>query len=325
MRLLVHFLIASNFRRFLCVQAETKFTVKDAILHWEKVFKKQNIPEPENSAGYLVAHVLGETRIVDILVRENEILSKKEKEKLEKLCECRLARMPVQYIIKQWDFRYLNLLMAPPVFIPRPETEELINIILKYIKKSKPKPTGFLEVGCGTGAISLSLVTECKSKLYGIAIDKSYLAVKLASMNVAAYKIDTIKVAFAELTEDGNLTEVHLNGSKPFMPDDKFDFIVSNPPYIPRKKLRDLQPEIKLFEDLRAVDGGDDGMDVIKSLMKLTESRLSEGGSLFMEIDPSHPKLIEKWIDENYDRYKLKLKKVYKDIFDKKRFVHIIK
>lgn len=83
-------------------------------------------------------------------------MTKAEQERFEKLCDCRMARMPIQYIIGEWDFRELTLKMQPPVFIPRPETEELVELILQQydVKES----LNFLEVGCGSGCISLSLL-----------------------------------------------------------------------------------------------------------------------------------------------------------------------
>lgn len=84
------------------------------------------------------------------------VLTNDQKQLLERLCECRLARMPVQYILTQWDFCDLVLKMLPPVFIPRPETEELVELILQ---QTDDKFTmRFCEVGCGSGAISLALL-----------------------------------------------------------------------------------------------------------------------------------------------------------------------
>lgn len=83
-------------------------------------------------------------------------MTKSEQERFEQLCECRMARMPVQYIIGEWDFRELTLKMQPPVFIPRPETEELVELILQQFDVNQSMT--FLEAGCGTGCISLSLL-----------------------------------------------------------------------------------------------------------------------------------------------------------------------
>lgn len=84
------------------------------------------------------------------------ILTDDQKQLFEKLCECRMARMPVQYIVNSWDFCDLQLKMQPPIFIPRPETEELVELILQQCDDKFTMR--FVEVGCGSGAISLALL-----------------------------------------------------------------------------------------------------------------------------------------------------------------------
>lgn len=83
-------------------------------------------------------------------------LSSQQLSYFERLCECRIARMPIQYIIGEWDFRDLTLKMKPPVFIPRPETEELVELILQQFDSKNAMR--FMEVGCGSGAICLALL-----------------------------------------------------------------------------------------------------------------------------------------------------------------------
>lgn len=86
------------------------------------------------------------------MVKLNDI----QMNRFEELCECRIARMPIQYIIGEWDFRNVTLKMQPPVFIPRPETEELVELILQQFDCKRTMR--FLEIGCGTGAISIALL-----------------------------------------------------------------------------------------------------------------------------------------------------------------------
>lgn len=88
--------------------------------------------------------------------KETLKLTNEQIEQFERLCECRAARMPIQYIIGEWDFCDLELKMVPPVFIPRPETEELVELILQQFDSKLPM--SFMEIGCGSGAISLALL-----------------------------------------------------------------------------------------------------------------------------------------------------------------------
>jgi release factor glutamine methyltransferase len=134
------------------------YTVKHAFDKWKSQFEKENVPEPENSIENLLAHVLKTKSIHDVRKIKNQPLTDTQSTKLENLCTARLARMPVQYIIGFWEFRDIKLRMVPPVFIPRPETEELVELILQQMDHDKE--IKFLEIGSGSGAISLSLLKE---------------------------------------------------------------------------------------------------------------------------------------------------------------------
>lgn len=148
-----------------------------------------------------------------------------------------------------------------------------------------------------------------------VAIDQSELACKLTLENATNLKLnDRLKIYRHKLTDDSDLKEV--KGS--------FDLIVSNPPYVPTNDLKTVEPEITLYEDLRALDGGPDGMDVVKSILKLASNRLLIKGSLWLEVDPSHPKKIEEYLKENAN-LNLKFMASYKDMFNKDRFVEIMK
>lgn len=106
----------------------------------------------------------------------------------------------------------------------------------------------------------------------------------------------------------------------------KLDLIVSNPPYVPTNDLRTLPEEISLYEDLRALDGGKDGLDVIKNILAFSSRRLClQTGHLWLEVDPSHPALIEKYLNDHKSSLNLQFIACYKDMFNKDRFVEIKK
>lgn len=157
--------------------------------------------------------------------------------KFEKLCDCRLARMPVQYIVGEWDFRDLKLTMQPPVFIPRPETEELVELILQQ-QIDMSKAVRFLEVGCGTGAISLALLKSMPNAVAD-AVDQSSMACLLTMKNAISLKLsDRIKIIQSKLSDHPKVDQFK----------NKYDFIVSNPPYVPSRDMMHLDPEIRLYE-----------------------------------------------------------------------------
>lgn len=157
-------------------------------------------------------------------------------ETLTRLIECRLARMPIQYIIGEWDFYSFKMKMVPSVFIPRPETEHLVKMI---VNENQFKNGQFMEIGPGTGAISIALLKNLKN-FDAIAIERSSLATKLTVENSTTLNvIDRLKVLNEKLSTDTLKTYVEKFTNQ-------FDFIVSNPPYIPSRQVFQLQPEITL-------------------------------------------------------------------------------
>lgn len=161
-------------------------------------------------------------------------LTEPQREKFDKLCDCRMARMPIQYIVGEWDFRDLTLQMQPPVFIPRPETEEIVELILQQ-QIDLSKRIRFLEIGCGSGAISLALLKSLPNAM-AEAADQSSMACLLTMKNAINLKLnDRIKVIQSKIN-DRLKCDFKL----------KYDFIVSNPPYVPSRDLMNLEPEIRL-------------------------------------------------------------------------------
>uniref|UniRef100_A0A182Q746 Release factor glutamine methyltransferase N-terminal domain-containing protein n=1 Tax=Anopheles farauti TaxID=69004 RepID=A0A182Q746_9DIPT len=216
-------------------------TVRGTQEKWMKRFESESIPEPETSITNIIAHVLELPGPGEVGNHQNSSLSEAQMAKIEELCECRLARMPIQYIIREWDFRDLTLKMIPPVFIPRPETEELVELILQQMDNKEE--TLFLEIGCGTGAISLSLLKHAP----------------------------------------------------------------------------------KIYEDLRALDGGTDGLTVIKAILRIASRHLAKDGVLWLEVDSTHPPIIEQFLTKHGELMGLKFMASYKDLFQKDRFVEIVK
>jgi release factor glutamine methyltransferase len=131
--------------------------ILDSVLEkWKNRFEQEKIPEVDSSLKNIFAHVLALDNLEKVGQLQNVEVTEEQLNKIEELCECRLLRMPVQYILGEWDFRDITLKMMPPVFIPRPETEELVELILQQVDPEEP--VRILEIGSGTGAISLSLL-----------------------------------------------------------------------------------------------------------------------------------------------------------------------
>lgn len=147
--------------------------------------------------------------------------------------------MPVQYIIKNWDFRKLNLKMVPPVFIPRPETEKLVELVVQNEKEKSTDQKLFLEIGTGSGAICLSILHEMKSVKF-VAIDQSRIACNLTMENAKMHNLSDRIRLFQHKLVDTNLPK------EIFPSENCFDLIVSNPPYVKTADLSKLEDEIKM-------------------------------------------------------------------------------
>ncbi|XP_019475480.1 MTRF1L release factor glutamine methyltransferase isoform X9 [Meleagris gallopavo] len=207
-------------------------TAPDVVSFWQKVFEKNGIPEARESSEYIVSFVLG-AKTFQSLGSEKLCtpLTAVQQEQIQQLSCKRLERMPVQYVLGEWDFQDLNLKMRPPVFIPRPETESRV-----------------------------------------LAVDKEEAAVDLTRENVHRLQLqDRIHILHHN---------VSYGSAKHLLPWGPVDFIVSNPPYVFHEDMASLDAEILRYEDLDALDGGDDGMRVIKIILTLAPSLLKDSGGV---------------------------------------------
>jgi release factor glutamine methyltransferase len=251
-------------------------------------FQAATVPDPELSARYLVSHVLrggGPVKAGHCDHHLDSRLSSQQKERLESLVMCRMARMPVQYILGNWDFHNITVDVRPPVFIPRPETEQLVDVVLDRLSLG---PRHVLEVGPGCGAISLALLSA-RPDLTVTAVERTQAAVELTRHNAELLGLqDRLTVIHSRVEK------VQLFGS--------YDAVVSNPPYVLRKDLALLQPEIHVYEDLRALDGGSEGLDVILPILELSARLLQdkESGFVALEVDPCHPHILPSRLDAFY-------------------------
>ncbi|XP_071984661.1 MTRF1L release factor glutamine methyltransferase [Engystomops pustulosus] len=283
--------------------------------YWEKVFREHGVPEPEDSSRILVAHALGAKTFHSIGSRAvRSPVSADVTTLIEKMAQERLKRVPVQYIIGEWDFLDMTLEMRPPVLIPRPETEELVGLVLADCLELHQSPdSSLLEVGCGSGAVSLAILWKIP-QVRVIAIDKSDAAVRLTRDNAERLGLqhrlhvlqhDILTDPIERLQDLGPVSAV-----------------VSNPPYIFTEDMRQLEPEILRYEDHAALHGGPDGMDVMMGILQLAPLLLKASGDIFLEGDPRHPEMVKRWL-EDHPEERLQLLQVVKDFCGKPRFIHL--
>ena len=248
---------------------------RSVLVDIELRLKNAGVPSPRVDAELLVAFSLGIERNRTGLVRE---IDDDQYREIEKLVEKRVRRIPLQHILGEQGFRRLVLEVGPGVFIPRPETELLVESTVRYLKDKKQDRNIVIDLCAGSGAIALALATEVgNSDVY--AVEKSLDAFSYLTKNVAANQ---------DLMKTTNSKFVALNASilEPITEFEKLngivDALVSNPPYIPNKMIP-REPEVKNHEPEMALFGGKDGLDFVRVVIKLAQDLLKPGGFIAIE------------------------------------------
>lgn len=200
------------------------------------------------------------------------------------------AGEPVQYVIGEWDFRTLTLKCDRRALIPRPETEELVTRVLKFLETRKAARPFVVDVGTGSGAIILSIAKEYKGEGIFLGTDISADAIELATENaVAANLSERVKFAVADGLDEFDEPEI-------------IDVIVSNPPYIESHVCATLDPRIRDFEPMTALDGGVSGIDFYDRYLSDALNILKPGGAVFFEIGENQGELVRKLLfDYGFD------------------------
>ena len=243
------------------------------ILQWTtSFFKSHAIDSPRLTAEILLAHVLGIARI-DLYLRFDQPLTRLELSGFREVVKRRVRREPVAYITGNREFWGIDFNVSRDVLIPRPETEFLVEESLKLIPAHvSSEHFKIIDVGTGSGAVVVALAVNRPGHLY-FASDISPASISIASINACRNHVEKdIRFLVAELFS-------------PLDPGDrKFDIVVSNPPYIPSDQIAGLAPEVCQYEPLRALDGGRDGLDIIKRIVKDAPAYLKKNGFLMIEI-----------------------------------------
>jgi release factor glutamine methyltransferase len=226
------------------------------------------VPSPQADATWLLCHIL-ETDRSDLLTRitfDQDLASEQLEAFLVALAR-REKREPLQHITGKAAFRSLELSVGPGVFIPRPETEQVVQYAIDYLRQL-PMPGVAIDLGTGSGAIAIAMAVEVpQTKVY--AVELSQAAFDYAAKNIEA------NLAAVELRL-GAMQEVvsDLVGG--------LDVVISNPPYIPDSAIP-IDPEVRNFDPELALYGGEDGLDVIRDISGIAAALLRAGGLLVLE------------------------------------------
>jgi len=246
------------------------WTIQKILVWTASFFSKFNIESPRLSSELLLAYTLGIKRI-DLYLQYNKPLNNKELKTYKELITRRANNEPVAYILQKKEFWSKDFFITKDVLIPRPETETIVEIAIKELKKNNNNTKNIIELGTGSGVIIVSLACEQENNEY-YATDYSENAIKIAKINADKYGLKN-KIQF-----------IIGDWIKPFKFAPVFDLIISNPPYIPDADINNLQKEIVNYEPKIALEGGTDGLNSIKNIIQNAYHILKPGGKIICEI-----------------------------------------
>lgn len=219
---------------------------------------------------------------------------------VDSLAERRVQGEPLQYIIGHVDFYGLKINVGKGLLIPRPETELLVEEAIKLITPSLQHSITILDLCTGSGCIALALAKHFPdADVYGV--DKSDTAIQYATLNAAENNVRNVHFIKGDLfsiswdsPESTTPTGVRNSGTVPMFAVHCFDCIVSNPPYIKTADIQGLQREIKDYEPVEALDGGKDGLDFYRRILKNASKFLKKDGIIILEIGHDQADDVEK-------------------------------
>ena len=254
------------------------------------ILKEKNISSHILDSELLLSKTLDRPR-EKILTNLNERINEKEIKIFKEYLLRRSKNEPIAYILGVKEFWSKKFEVNKATLIPRPETEILVDELIKIFMDKK---ISILDIGTGSGCIVLSLLNKLHQSS-GIGIDISKDAIKIANRNAIKHKLSS-KVKFFKKSFNEMFNR-------------KFDLIVSNPPYIERKDIKNLSDDIKNFEPRMALDGGNDGLDLIKKIIYKSKKILKINGTLALEIGNEQVNRVSKILIDN----KFRIKYVIKD------------
>ena len=239
--------------------------ISNLLENGSKILKSNNIKTNVLDSELILSDILKSQR-EKLITNSNQSVSKKVINNFNKLILRRTKKEPIAYILKKREFWSKDFFVNQNTLIPRPETELLCEQLIKIFKG---KSINFLDIGTGTGCILLTILSEI-NEAKGIGLDISKKAIDVAKRNLKNLNLSSRAKFFTRSLEE-------IYGYK-------FDLVVSNPPYIKSIDLKNLQEDVRKFEPKIALDGGKEGLDVIKKVIYKSKTILKKLGLLALEI-----------------------------------------
>ena len=237
-----------------------------AINHGSKILRDKHISNPNLDSEILMAKIINKDRKY-VLINSNFDLNKNDLSNFYKLIRQRSLGKPVAYLTNKKFFWNSEFYITRNTLIPRPDTELLVQSVLKFTKYKKK--LNILDIGIGSGCILLSILKERKT-FYGTGIDISKKSLDICKINAVNLKVSSRLKLYKS-----NVDKFKLG---------KYDLIVSNPPYIKTNKLKYLERDVVEFEPIKALNGGLDGLSEIRKVIRKSSELIKKNGRLILEI-----------------------------------------
>lgn len=284
-------------------------TIRSCLKSAIAILKKAKIEFPEINADTLLAYVLSCDKI-NLYTSQDGIVKEADFCRYNELIHKRASHVPLQYITKQVEFMSLDFTVDERVLIPRPETEILVEMVLKKADKNlyHGRIITAIDIGTGSGNIAVSLAKNISNiKIYASDISEEALAV--ANKNIQRHDVtDKIKLLHGNVFDAFNID----------VKKEQVDFVVSNPPYVSEPESKNLEPELIDHEPLLALIGGKDGLCIYKQIIKDATDWIKPGGYLIIEIGETQADSIIKLMQNElyYDEIE-----IIKDLHGKERII----
>jgi len=262
------------------------------MLNWStNCLKDHQIENPRLNAELLLSHSLSLNR-EELYVRLHSPIREEEKAMLERLIKRRISGEPLQYILGHQEFWSIDFKVDPRVLIPRPETELLVEQSLSILSGTPFKTPPFvLEIGTGSGAVAISLAKEVRD-IFLVATDISREALMLANENAKSSGVlHQIKFVHGNLFHPFRLSRER----------EPFDLILSNPPYITYSEIEGLAREVRDYETIIALNGGEDGLTFYRNIISQAPFYLKKGGWLLLEVGQTQGEKVSELIQKRGD------------------------
>ena len=265
-----------------------QMTVLEILNRTKVFFEKKGVPDARLDAEYIICFGLGIKKRMDLYLNFDKPLSEAELDKLRPLVARRASREPLQHIVGDTSFRGHTIKCDTRALVPRPETEELIDMAKDRLKDNASP--FIVEVGTGTGAIAIACAKEIEGARV-LATDISSDALALAKENAEASGLgETLQFAQGDLLDavTGEATAKAASDATA-----KIDCLIANLPYIPDSEKGKLQPEVDKFDSALALYGGPDGLSLVRKMLQQTEGKLNAGAPILLEIGSEQAEVLQ--------------------------------